>query len=80
MEDVRAVLDAAESERAVLLGEGVDGGGLAAMYAATFPDRVYALILWHFHARAAWAPDYPWGQERQDGGGTRERRQLSLGA
>jgi len=67
MEDVRAVLDAAGSERAVLLGEGADGGGLAAMYAATFPDRVYALILWHFHARAAWASDYPWGQEQDRG-------------
>jgi class 3 adenylate cyclase len=67
MEDVRAVLDAAGSERAVLLGEGADGGGLAAMYAATFPDRVYALILWHFKARAAWAPDYRWGQQRDRG-------------
>jgi pimeloyl-ACP methyl ester carboxylesterase len=63
MEDVRAVLDAAESERAVLLGEGPDGGGLSAVYAATFPERVYALVLWHFRARAAWAPDYPWGQK-----------------
>ncbi len=68
MEDVRAVLDAAGSQRAVLLGEGPDGGGLAAMYAATFPDRVEGLILWHFRGRAAWAPDYPWGQKRQDGG------------
>jgi class 3 adenylate cyclase len=67
MEDVRAVLEAAGSERAVLLGEGADGGGLAAMYAATFPDRVYALILWHFKARAAWAPDYPLGQEQDRG-------------
>ncbi len=67
MEDVRAVLDAAGSERAVLLGEGVDGGGLAAMYAATFPQRVYALILWHSKARAAWARDYPWGQEQDRG-------------
>jgi class 3 adenylate cyclase len=67
MEDVRAVLDAAGSERAVLLGEGTDGGGLAAMYAATFPERAYGLILWHFHARAAWAPDYPWGQQHDRG-------------
>jgi class 3 adenylate cyclase len=68
MEDVRAVLDAAGSKRAVLLGEGADGGGLAAMYAATFPDRVYGLILWNFHARSAWAPDYPWGQKPEDKG------------
>jgi len=68
MEDVRAVLDAAGSERAVLVGDGPDGGGLAAMYAATYPGRVQALILWHFHARAAWAPDYPWGQQQQPGG------------
>lgn len=67
MEDVRAVLDAAGSERAALFGEGPDGGGLVAMYAATFPDRVHALILWHFHARAAWAPDYPWGQKTEGG-------------
>ena len=67
MDDVRAVLDAAGSERAVLMGEGADGGGLATMYAATFPDRVYALILWHFKARAAWSPDYPWGQEQDRG-------------
>jgi class 3 adenylate cyclase len=65
MEDVRAVLDAVKSERAILLGEGPDGGGLSAIYAATFPERVYALILWHFHGRSAWAPDYPWGQEPQ---------------
>jgi class 3 adenylate cyclase len=67
MEDVRAVLDAVPSERAVLLGEGSDGGGLAAMYAATFPERVYALVLWHFRARAAWAWDYPWGQKQRGG-------------
>lgn len=68
MEDVRAVLDAAGSERAILLGDGPDGGGLAAMYAATYPGRVHGLALWHFHARAAWAPDYPWGQGEQDRG------------
>ncbi len=61
MEDVRAVLDAVGSERAVLFGEGPDGGGLTAMFAATEPSRVYGLVLWHFKARAAWAPDYPWG-------------------
>jgi class 3 adenylate cyclase len=63
MEDVRAVLDATSAERAVLLGEGVDGGGLSATYAATYPDRVHGLVLWHFRARAAWVPDYPWGQK-----------------
>ena len=63
MEDVRAVLDAIGSERAVQLGEGPDGGGLSAVYAATYPDRAYALVLWHFRPRAAWAPDYPWGQK-----------------
>ncbi len=68
MEDVRAVLDAAGSERAVLLGEGPDGGGVSAIYAATFPERVYAMILWHFRARAAWAPDYPWGQRPEAAG------------
>jgi class 3 adenylate cyclase len=68
VEDVRAVLDAVGSDRAVLFGEGPDGGGVTAMYAATEPSRVYGLVLWHFKARAAWAPDYPWGTRPGDPG------------
>ncbi len=47
MEDMRAVLDAAGSDRAVVFGA-QDGGGMAALYAATYPDRTDALVLFQF--------------------------------
>ena len=46
MDDVRAVLDAAGSSRAVLLGA-QDGCGMATLYAATYPERTQALVLFH---------------------------------
>jgi class 3 adenylate cyclase len=61
VDDLRAVLDAAGSERAVLWGAGPDGGALCAMFAATYPERALALAFWNGLARTAWAPDYPWG-------------------
>lgn len=61
MDDLRAVLDTAGSERTVLWGAGPDGGALCAMFAATYPDRVAALAFWNASAKATWGPDYPWG-------------------
>jgi class 3 adenylate cyclase len=59
-DDARCVLDALESERAVLFGVGY--GGLAAMqFAADFPDRTAALVLMHTWARLARADDFPIG-------------------
>jgi class 3 adenylate cyclase len=46
MDDVRAVLDAVGSSRAVLLAA-QDGCSMAALYAATYPERTQALILFH---------------------------------
>jgi class 3 adenylate cyclase/pimeloyl-ACP methyl ester carboxylesterase len=46
MDDVRAVLDAAGSSTAVLLGSH-DGCSMAALYAATYPERTRALVLFH---------------------------------
>ena len=43
-EDVGAVMDAAQSEQAAFLGWG-DGGGIGAMFAATNPQRISALVL-----------------------------------
>jgi pimeloyl-ACP methyl ester carboxylesterase len=60
MDDVRAVLDAVGSERAAILGVS-EGGPLAALYAATYPDRTAALVLIGTFARTLWAPDYPIG-------------------
>ena len=60
MGDVAAVMDAARSERAVLFGYS-EGGPMAILYAATYPERVDALVLYSSYARRLWAPDYPWG-------------------
>ena len=60
MDDVRAVMDAAGSERAALLGVS-EGGPMCALFAATYPERTIALMMIGSYARRLWAPDYPWG-------------------
>jgi class 3 adenylate cyclase len=60
MDDIRAVMDAAGSERAALIGS-ADGAAMAALFAATYPDRTAALILNNPFVRGRWASDYPWG-------------------
>jgi class 3 adenylate cyclase/pimeloyl-ACP methyl ester carboxylesterase len=50
MEDLRAVLDAAGSERAVVFGSH-EGAGMATLYAATYPERTLALVLFQPAAR-----------------------------
>ncbi len=59
MDDVRAVMDAAGSDRAALLGIS-EGASMSILFAATYPDRARALICWGGMARSTWAPDYPW--------------------
>ena len=61
MDDVRAVMDAAGSERATIFGVS-EGGPMSALFAATYPKRTTALVLCGSFARVAWAPDYPWGR------------------
>jgi pimeloyl-ACP methyl ester carboxylesterase/class 3 adenylate cyclase len=65
MDDVRAVLDAVGSERAALFGTGQDGA-MAALFAATYPNRVGALVLFAVPPRGMWAPDYPWGRREEE--------------
>ncbi|HEV3234448.1 MAG TPA: alpha/beta hydrolase, partial [Candidatus Dormibacteraeota bacterium] len=60
MDDIRAVMDAVGSARAALLGYS-EGGALAALFAATHPDRVSGLIPYASFARLKLAPDYPYG-------------------
>ena len=60
MTDVRAVMDAVGVERAVLLGAN-EGSLMAALFAATYLDRVSSLVLANATARPAWAPDNPSG-------------------
>jgi class 3 adenylate cyclase len=67
MDDVLAVMDAVGCERAAVAGT-LEGGPMAAMFAATHPDRTSALILYAGFARATWAPDYEfaWPAEERD--------------
>jgi pimeloyl-ACP methyl ester carboxylesterase len=60
MDDVRAVMDAVGSERAVLLGVS-EGGPMCVLFAATYPERCTGLVMAGSYARRAWAADYPWG-------------------
>ncbi len=60
IDDIRAVMDAAGSERAVIFGF-EDGAILSALFAGAHPDRTQALILFAPWARFRVAPDYPWG-------------------
>ncbi len=61
MDDVRAVMGAASSREAVLFGYS-EGAPMSILFAATYPERVTALILGAASARYPWAPDYPCGQ------------------
>jgi pimeloyl-ACP methyl ester carboxylesterase len=64
IDDVRAVMDAAQSERAALFGVS-EGGPMSVMFAATYPGRVTALVLHGAMGRTTEAPDYPWASPAQ---------------
>jgi class 3 adenylate cyclase len=65
MDDVRAVMDAAESERAALLGVS-EGVPMTLLFAATYPERVTAAVSYGASApRATWAPDFTDAQPRE---------------
>jgi pimeloyl-ACP methyl ester carboxylesterase len=65
MDDVRAVMDAAGSERAAVFGTS-EGGPMSTLFAATYPERTWALILFASFPRVMWAPDYPWGETEEE--------------
>jgi class 3 adenylate cyclase len=59
MDDVRAVMDAAACERAVLFGHS-EGGPMCALFAAAYPQRTEGLIVYGSFAVRRWQRDYPW--------------------
>ena len=63
MDDIRAVMDAADSDRAVLFGVG-DGGQLCLLFAATYPERTRALVLWNAPPRLSRSADLPFLRSR----------------
>jgi pimeloyl-ACP methyl ester carboxylesterase len=60
MDDIRAVLDAVDAARATLVGMG-EGGQTCALFAATYPERIEALVLAGTPARVVATRDYPFG-------------------
>ena len=59
MDDLRAVMDAAGSERAAIFGFS-EGGNLSTLFAASYPKRTVALVLFGSFAKRSRSPDYPW--------------------
>jgi pimeloyl-ACP methyl ester carboxylesterase/class 3 adenylate cyclase len=65
MDDIRAVMDAAESERAAIAGVS-EGGPMAVLFAATYPDRTQALVLYGTLPRFVRGPGFPWLEPRHE--------------
>jgi pimeloyl-ACP methyl ester carboxylesterase len=65
MDDVRAVMDAVGSERAALIGVS-EGGPMSMLFAATYPERTVALVLYGTFARGSLAEDYPWWRRAEE--------------
>ena len=63
MDDVRAVMTAAGSREAVLLG--VSEGGPMCLFATTYPEKTRALIMIGTYAKRLWAHDYPWAPTKE---------------
>ncbi len=65
MDDVRAVMDAAGMERAALLAAH-EGTRLAILFAATYPERTAALVLFDPSPKGRRSPDYPWARSDEE--------------
>jgi class 3 adenylate cyclase len=65
MDDVRAVLDAAGSERTALFGHS-EGGNMCVLFAATYPERTPALVTLGIYAKRIRSDDYPWAPTTEE--------------
>jgi pimeloyl-ACP methyl ester carboxylesterase len=65
MDDVRAVMDAAGSQRATLVGAS-EGGPMSVLFAATHPERTAALVVYGSLPRFTRAPEFPWAPPLDD--------------
>jgi class 3 adenylate cyclase len=59
MDDVRAVMDAAGSRRAAILGMS-EGAPMTLLFAATYPERAAAIVIWGGLVTGRPTPDTPW--------------------
>jgi len=78
MDDVRAVMDAAGSKRAALLGHS-EGGLMSVLFAATYPERTIALVTVGIFAKRVWAPDYPWAPTPEERAATYDEVERTWG-
>lgn len=65
MDDVRAVMDEVDAEKATLLGHS-EGGNMCVVFAATYPERTEGLILAGSYAKRIPSEDYPWAPNVAD--------------
>jgi len=65
MDDVRAVMDAAGSERAALIGVS-EGGPMSMLFAASYPERTQALLLIGAEVKEETTADWPWGEATRE--------------
>jgi class 3 adenylate cyclase len=65
MDDIRAVMDAVGSERAVIWTGGT-ATGVAVLFAATYPERCAGLVLFDPRLKGVRSPDYPWSQTEDE--------------
>jgi pimeloyl-ACP methyl ester carboxylesterase/class 3 adenylate cyclase len=65
MDDVRAVMDAAGSARAGLIGLS-EGGPMSVLFAASYPEKVKALVLYEALPRLTLSPDFPFGMTTRE--------------
>jgi class 3 adenylate cyclase len=65
MDDLRVVMDAVGTERGAVLAT-FEATAMATLFAATYPERVGALILFNPYAKAVATDDYPWGKTEEE--------------
>lgn len=65
MDDIRAVMDAAESGAAAVCGVS-EGGPMALLFAATYPERVRALVVYGSLPRFVRGPNFPWAAPKHE--------------
>src|SRR2546423_5130884 len=65
MDDIRAVMDAVGLEQASILGFS-EGGALAMLFAATYPERTSSLVTWGSYPSMVKRSDYEWGMSQED--------------
>ncbi len=64
-DDIRAILDAVGSHSCTVIGQS-EGANIAAMFAATYPERTRSLILMSCTPCVAWKPDWQQGLRRAE--------------